>query len=130
MARKNTNFPKIIMDERERGEIRKIFQSLPCNLEIITLELGDYILSSEVAIERKRGDDFVASIYDHRLFQQLNDLKSKFSFPIIILESPKKLFLREFIKKGSVYGALIYIIYKLQIPIISTTSPENTADIV
>jgi Fanconi anemia group M protein len=130
MARKNKDFPKIIMDERERGEIRLMFQNLPCNLEIRTLELGDYILSSKVAIERKRGDDFVSSIYDHRLFQQLHELKTKFSWPIIILESPKKLFLREFIKKSPIYGALMYIIYKLQIPIISTSSPENTAEFV
>ena len=118
------------MDERERGKIRKTFQQKPCQLKITTLPLGDYILSADIAIERKRGDDFVASIYDHRLFHQLTELKANFKYPFIILETPKKLFEREFINKSSVYGAMVYVMYKMKIPIIPSTDSENSVNLI
>ncbi len=121
--------PKIIMDERERGEIRTELSNLPLHLQIETLPVGDFILSNRHIVERKRGDDFVASIYDHRLFQQLRELKTACDSPLIILESPKRLFEREFIKKAPVYGAMVYINYKLKIPIVPSTDAKQTAQI-
>ena len=118
------------MDERERRQIRKEFQSLKCDLIIHTLSIGDYLLSPEHIIERKRGDDFVSSIYDHRLFQQLKQMKENYTYPLIILESPKKLFDRPFNKKEAVYGAMVYINYKLGIPIIPTETERETARVI
>ncbi len=63
--------PLIVMDERERGEIRSVFEIIPCKLRIETLDIADYIISKEIAIERKRGDDLVASICDNRFFSQV-----------------------------------------------------------
>ena len=68
--------PLIIMDERERGEIRSVFETIPCQLRIETLDIADYIISKDIAIERKRGDGLVASICDNRFFSQLEKLKN------------------------------------------------------
>ena len=70
--------PTILMDERERGTIRTYFESLPCHLRILTMDVGDYVVSAEIGIERKRGDDFTASLLDNRLFGQLKNLKEIF----------------------------------------------------
>jgi ERCC4-type nuclease len=121
--------PKIIIDERERGEIRRAFDGLECNLSIETLDFGDYIVSSRCAIERKRGDDLVSSIFDTRFFQQLSKLKI-FKFPILILESLEKTFSRKFVKESSIYGALVYATYKMNIPIIPTKDALETAKVI
>ncbi len=124
------SLPKIIIDERERGEIRNAFDNLPCDISIETLDFGDYIVSSRCAIERKRGDDLVSSIFDTRFFQQLSKLKNVFQFPILIIESLEKTFSRKFVKESSIYGALVYATYKMNIPIISTKDALETAKVI
>ncbi|MHA1777750.1 MAG: hypothetical protein DRO88_00020 [Promethearchaeia archaeon] len=120
---------QIIMDERERGEIRQQMKSLPVDLKIHTLDVGDYILSPRTVVERKRGDDFVASIFDQRLFLQLEKLKISYPHPILILENPKRMFERKFINTKATFGALVYVSTRLGIPIIPTSGIEQTASI-
>ncbi len=56
MTSEAVNFPLIVIDERERGEIRSLFAQYPCRSQIETLNVGDYILAPDWAAERKRGD--------------------------------------------------------------------------
>ncbi len=130
MNNKTSDSPKIIIDERERGEIRSAFDNLECDISIETLDFGDYIVSSRCAIERKRGDDLVSSIFDTRFFQQLSKLKNVFQFPILIIESLEKTFSRKFIKESSIYGAIVYATYKMNIPIIPTKDALETAKVI
>ena len=127
-VKNHQKLPVIIMDERERGKIKDEMVKLSCTLQIATLELGDYIISDRIAVERKRGDDFVSSIFDNRLFLQLEKLKQSFIRPFIILESPNRLFDRKFINKNSIAGAMIYMIYRMGIPIIPTKDEKETAE--
>jgi len=120
--------PLIIMDERERGEIRSVFETIPCQLRIETLDIADYIISNEIAIERKRGDDLVASICDNRFFSQLEKLKRYYRKPLIILENPKRMFDRKGVYEASIYGAIIYAIYKMEIAIFPTRDSKETAE--
>ena len=120
--------PLIIMDERERGEIRSVFETIPCKLRIETLDIADYIISKEIAVERKRGDDLVASICDNRFFSQLEKLKNYFRKPLIILENPKRMFDRKGVYESSIYGAIVYAIYKMKIPIFPTRNAKETAE--
>ena len=123
--------PLIIMDERERGEIRRaIEEKFEGRIQIETVEVGDFILSPRVGIERKRGDDLTGSIFDHRLFIQLAKLRATFAVPLLILESPKKMFSRSFWNENAIYGALIYVAYKMHIPIIPTMDAEDTAQVI
>ena len=112
--------PLIIMDERERGEIRKSFDAFPCRVDIQTIPVGDYIISRQTAIERKRGDDLVASITDGRLFSQLQNLCHYYRQPILILENPPRMFDRNGVFDASIYGALVYIAYKMSLTILPT----------
>ena len=118
--------PLIIMDERERGEIRSIFETIPCKLRIETLEMADYIISKDIAIERKRGDDLVASICDNRFFSQLEKLKNHYKKPLIILENPNKMFDRKGVYEASIYGAILYAIYKMKIALFPTRDANET----
>jgi ERCC4-type nuclease len=122
--------PRIIMDERERGSIREALQKLDCELIIETLDFGDYILADDVAIERKRGDDLVTSIFDTRFFDQLSKLKHVFANPMLLLEGAEKMFNRPFVKESAVYGAISYAAHKMKIPIVPTVDEDGTAQFI
>ena len=122
--------PLIIMDERERGDIRKSFDAFPCELEIQTIPVGDYLISRDIAIERKRGDDLVSSITDGRLFTQLQNLAHYYKQPVLILENPTRMFDRNGVFDASIYGALVYIAYKMNITILPARDRLHTAAII
>jgi Fanconi anemia group M protein len=95
------------------------------------LDIADIIISEDVAIERKEGFDFIASIIDNRLFQQLMGLKETYSTPILILEGLNDdVFGNTGIKITSIYGALTMISYKMGIAVIPTRNIEDTAIVI
>ena len=122
----------IIIDHREN----KLKALLDQKKEKITyeskqLDIADIVISSEVAIERKEGFDFVSSIMDNRLFEQLLRLKDTYPYPILILEGLNdKVFENTGMKISSIYGALSYISYKLGISVIPTRNLEDTAIVI
>ena len=126
MTIETLTIPLIVIDERERGEVRSLFAQYPCRPQIETLNVSDYILAPDWAVERKRGDDLVASICDGRLFTQITNLRKHFAHPLIILENPFKMFKRSGMNPASIYGALLYASYKLHVPVIPTHDAAET----
>ena len=63
---------KIFVDPRER-EMGKLLEAKGLEVTLKNLEVGDYVVSDRVAIERKTAQDFVASIIDpqRNLFRQI-----------------------------------------------------------
>ena len=122
----------IIIDNRE-NKLKALFDK---KKDIVTyesqqLDIADVIITSEVAIERKEGFDFVSSIMDNRLFEQLIRLKDTYEHPILILEGLNdKVFENTGMKISSIYGALSYIAYKLGIAVIPTRNLEDTAIVI
>jgi len=124
-----TKLLHIIVDNREH----KLMALLDTKKDIITyeseqLDIADIIISDEVAIERKEGFDFVSSIMDNRLFEQVIRLKDTYLNPILILEGLNdKVFNKVGMRISSIYGALAFISYKLGISVIPTRNLEDTA---
>ncbi len=122
----------VIVDNREQ----KLMALLDKKKDVITyeskqLDIADIVVSSEVAIERKEGFDFVASIMDNRLFEQLLRLKDTYQYPILLLEGlNNEVFENTGMKISSIYGALSFISYKLGISVIPTRNLEDTAIVV
>lgn len=122
----------VIIDNREQ----KLMTLLDNKKDIITyeskqLDIADIVISSDVAIERKEGFDFVSSIMDNRLFEQLLRLKDTYENPILILEGLNNdVFENTGMKISSIYGALSFISYKLGISVIPTRNLEDTAIVV
>ena len=113
---------KIIVDVREKN-MAKLLHNY-ADVELRTLEVGDYVLSDRVVVERKTTDDFVDSIIDKRLFNQLKNLK-KVEKPLLIIEGSD--FGR--IHENALKGAILSIILDFGIPIIFTKDAEETADL-
>jgi len=122
----------VIIDNREQ----KLMALLDTKKDIITyeskqLDIADIVVSNEVAIERKEGFDFVSSIMDNRLFEQLLRLKDTYENPILILEGLNNdVFENTGMKISSIYGALSFISYKLGVSVIPTRNLEDTAIVV
>ncbi|MFX0036223.1 MAG: ERCC4 domain-containing protein [Candidatus Hermodarchaeota archaeon] len=122
----------VIIDNREQ----KLMALLDNKKDTITyeskqLDIADIVISNEVAIERKEGFDFIASIMDNRLFEQLLRLKDTYEYPILILEGLNdEVFENTGMKLSSIYGALAFISYKLGISVIPTRNLEDTAIVV
>ena len=79
----------IYVDDREPEGICRILESLGVPFERTRLEVGDYLIkhgSFEVVVERKDIRDYVSSLADGRLFNQLYHLSSSFekSFMFIV----------------------------------------------
>ncbi|MBN2154776.1 MAG: DEAD/DEAH box helicase family protein [Candidatus Lokiarchaeota archaeon] len=92
-----------------------------------TLNVADYILSEQVGVERKTDSDFVESLKDGRLFDELHHLSQSFHIPILILEgNPVNQFS---ISKTAILGALASIIVNMRISVLYTQSATETADL-
>jgi Fanconi anemia group M protein len=129
---KPTEQVHIIVDHRE-NKLKALLDKKKENItyESKQLDIADIVITSEVAIERKEGFDFVSSIMDNRLFEQLLRLKETYEYPILILEGLNdEVFENTGMKISSIYGALSYVSYKLGISVIPTRNLEDTAIVI
>ncbi len=118
----------IFVDKREiPSNVIDYFNQYEVIIEKKMLLYGDFLVSDRICIERKTTDDFLNSIIDKRLFQQLKSLKENFEKPILIIEGDT---LYGRLKPNVIRGALASIILDLQIPIIWTKDVADTAGIV
>jgi len=117
----------ILVDTRElNSSVVKELSRMGYTITSEQLDVGDYILSDRLGIERKASEDFVSSLKDGRLFQQLGWLKKSFVRPVVILEG-KGLFDLGGMNPASIYGALASIVTDFGIPIIHTRDQKETA---
>lgn len=80
---------RVVVDSREYNTAQDVVEELKglgCEVIVSTLAVGDYVLSSEVAVERKRAMDLVNSIIDGRLFEQAEGLVEEYQEPYILIE--------------------------------------------
>jgi len=120
--------PVIVADTREREIIRNLSPAKAL-IEEKQLQVGDFILSERVGVERKSIEDFLQSITDQRIFRQMENLARSFECPLLILEgNPELLFLERNIHKNAIRGVLALIALDYKIPIIWTQNSRETAE--
>ena len=120
---------KIFVDSRER-EMAKLLESLGLLVTVKNLEVGDYVVSDRVAIERKTAHDFVSSIIDpeRNLFRQIADLARTYERPVLILEG-RDLYTTQ-MNAGSIRGAMISVAVDYGVPIIPTEDRNETVAVI
>ncbi len=121
----------IIPDNREMQSsiVRKL--DVNDNIDLQSpknLEVGDYIVSNECAIERKSITDFKDTITGERSFKQFKDLSNSYDKPILILEGDRGELYSGNIHKNAIYGALYSIKYDFGIEIHNTINEQDTSD--
>jgi len=126
-----TEKPTIIIDTREASAAPKIIKTLTelgTQIQLETLQKGDYIISDQVAIERKTVHDFVYTLTRRFLFEQLFKLKEAYTKPFILIEGYMPIVYKfSKIQPASVWGAM-FALAKQGINMIHTNSYKETAD--
>ena len=126
---KNEKQVKIIVDHREyRSNVVRNLSLKGVNIEPRQLDIGDYVLSSRIGVERKNVDDFLESLIDGKLFKQITQLRDAYSRPMLILEGENLLTKRN-INHNAIFGSLASISVDYGIPILTTKDGLETADL-
>ncbi|MBS7644085.1 DEAD/DEAH box helicase [Candidatus Bathyarchaeota archaeon] len=117
----------VYVDSREGpSQVVKELMKIGVNAKLVTLAVGDYVVSERVAVERKTVDDFASSIIDRRLFQQLKELKEKYELPLLLIEG-EELYSARNISSEAIRGAISSILVDFSIPIIWTKNSRDSA---
>jgi len=131
---------RIVVDEREKNsQVPTLLKNLGVFVDYEQLTVGDYVVTTETAIERKTVYDLINSIYDGRLFIQCSDLVNHYPKPFIIIEgnlmdldkrertdAQSKLIVD---KIRLAYDTFIKIALNFHIPILYTSSIYYTAEL-
>jgi len=120
---------KVVVDHREYRS--KVVRNLTANgtyVEPQQLDVGDYVLSSRIGVERKSVDDFLESLIGGKLFRQIAQLRDAYPRPVLILEGENLLTKRN-ISHKAIFGSLASINVDFGVPVITTKDSEETADL-
>lgn len=122
---------RIVVDKRESASgIPDLLRKLGAQVEPRLLDVGDYIISPECAIERKNVHDFLASLFSGRLFSQAHRLSSSYKLPALIVEGDLQVLLEESTRPNVIWGALGTLTFGYGLHIFFTTNPQQTAEFI
>lgn len=84
----------IIVDMREfRSELPSLIHKRGIKIEPITIDVGDYILTPDICVERKSVSDLIGSLNNGRLYNQCVSMCRYYKKPILLIEfDPNKCF--------------------------------------
>jgi ERCC4-type nuclease len=120
---------KMTVDTHEPDYIVALLVQLGIDVERKMITPGDYVLSSDCAVERKTVQDFINSMFSGRLFEQAEALKEAYAKPLLILEGDIELELEQRKNPRAFWGALLGLQVNMGVPIISTPTFLHTADV-
>ena len=120
--------PLIIADVHEKNSlvISELCKSADIQLQVRSLEIGDYIINN-IAVERKTVSDLISSMINKRLIQQLKQMQN-YTKSLLIIEGDLKDVLKENnnISKA-IRGLIVSISLNYKTPIIESENCESTA---
>ena len=121
---------KIFADYREKGSgVIKELIEMNVELKLEALPNADYILSSRVGVEFKTVEDFVQSIIDGRLLQQIKNLKNNFERPLLVIEGIEDIYSVRNVHANAIRGMLAAITVSYGVPILYTKNFKDTAQL-
>jgi len=124
----NNDKMRIIVDHRERGIVNEL-KELDMDVELKDLKAGDFVLSDKVGIELKTKEDFINSIIDGRLLNQLKLLRENFEIPLLIVQGEEDIYSLRNVYPNAIRGMIATIAVSYNIPIIYSQNAKDTAAI-
>ncbi|CAI4221408.1 unnamed protein product [Auanema sp. JU1783] len=132
--------PLIVVDMREfNSELPTILYKKGFEVAAATLEIGDYVLTPGVSVERKALDDLTQSLQSGRVFKQIEQMLEHYPNTFLLIESNRK-FEAKIVNGGPFQGeltrycrdirALLCSLVRAQpkMKLLWSISPENTAE--
>jgi Fanconi anemia group M protein len=117
----------VAVDHREDEVFDELLAGFGAVVDRRALDVGDFLCSSRLAIERKTRSDFESSIIDGRLFAQLPTLAQNYERVVIIVEGTVD---DSRISRSALLGAYSAIIADFGASLIFTRDKEGTAELV
>lgn len=118
----------IIVDTREfRSKVVKELFNNDIEMQSLQLLVGDYLIGEDVCVERKSVKDFVDSLIDKRLFEQLKRMKEEYRKPILIVEGVESVYSARKVHPNAIRGLLATILLEFNVPIFFSNNEEDTA---
>lgn len=122
------NLPLIYVDMRESAELVRRLRHRGVQVEVKQLDVGDFVISSDVVAERKTIDDFVKSVFDGRLFKQLVNMSSKYQKPILIVQGAKSEL--SGMGESAFFGALASVVSDFRVPVFFASDEREFIEII
>jgi ERCC4-type nuclease len=114
------------MREEKSGILRALAQMPNVNVKVGALPCGDFLIGPNMVVERKEAQDFVNSIKDRRLFQQVAKCKLDYQRVIIIIEGDISK-VRTEMSKEAIAGALSWLQVIEGVSLTPSTDAAQTA---
>ncbi|MEK6969103.1 MAG: DEAD/DEAH box helicase [Nanoarchaeota archaeon] len=121
----------VLADHREKNN-RVVKELIDLGVSVKTGQLtsADYVVSGTVGIELKKVPDFVASIIDGRLLEQIRYLKSNFNKAVLIIEGEEDIYAVRKVHANAIRGMLSSISLDFNVPVLYTKNPVDTAALI
>ncbi|ELY64304.1 DEAD/DEAH box helicase [Natronococcus jeotgali] len=123
---------EVVADQREMDAniARELSRRETYEVRLETLEVGDYVLSDRVAVERKSVADFVDSLVggDRSVFEQVGAMSRHYARPIVIVEG-EGLYEQRDVHPNAVRGALSSLAVDFGASVLRTESEADTTDL-
>ncbi len=119
---------RVVADEREKASgVPEELSKLNVRVYFSRLPVADYVLSPELAVERKSVRDLVSSVYDSRLFYQAAKISAAYAKPYLLVEGDSKEV--ESLAKNlkSFYGAIANVTLAYGLRVLYTANTKETA---
>ena len=119
---------RVVADEREKASgVPEELTKLNVRVYFSKLSVGDYVLSPEVAVERKSIPDLISSVYDSRIFIQASRIASAYAKPYLLIEGDSKEVERLTRNLKSYYGAIASVTLAYGLRVLFTANKTETA---
>ena len=122
---------EIVIDQRELDAsiARDLSTREGIETRLETLEVGDYVLSDRVAVERKTTEDFLSTLLDgdRGLFDQIGDLTRHYGRPVLVIEGEGDLYGERNVHPNAVRGALASLAVDFGVSVLFTGDESDTA---
>ncbi|WP_181687032.1 DEAD/DEAH box helicase [Halorhabdus salina] len=121
---------EIVIDQRELDSAigRDLARREGIETRLETLEVGDYVLSDRVVVERKSVADFLDTLTggDRSVFEQVKDDARYYDRPVVILEG-EGLYEERNVHPNAIRGALAALAVDFGASVLRTENEEGTA---
>jgi DNA excision repair protein ERCC-4 len=122
---------RIYVDEREKNSgIPDLLKQMGILVIFQNLSVGDYIISDDVVIERKSVEDLVSSVFDKRLFDQIERLSEVYPEPILLIEGDLSKIRMITDRWKAINNALISTAIDYNIKVLYSRDREDSAEII
>ncbi len=123
---------EIVADQRELDShiARDLSTREGIETRLETLEVGDYVLSDRVVVERKAVDDFLETLVggDRSMFEQVGAAARHYARPVVVIEG-ERLYESRNVHPNAIRGALASLAVDFGASVMQTGDADETADL-